>query len=461
MVEPQPTQIAAFSYHFWRIDVDMAAPPVREARKQIQSAIEQLYSWLELPSPFLVQPLRPRLASLLDEVEWFRTQGRIAQSTREPRYRGYADCRSVGGTVTLVVGAFLDTPAAGENVSLLKPAHWVRQPATLPHIGSDYMWGANFPDKLTSGALSDLSGRAFGNTAVRPWIELASSPGNGELALSSVRLESAESDHVLVISGGASRSETATTALATRIAPAAARYRARARDSFDNLYRGSLETRLRLTSELLAEFRMPHKNVDALERQISDLAERVADYGQAHAELQSLRQSVRIDRENLMILLERHHLPEASWFGEVGRSVQIAARQLEAEAAYAEIQFQRAETLMTSLRAQAEIVRARLEQDENNHLVRLGLQLTALGLVVGLGQIIDRDTGKEFVGWLNDWLSDAWKIAESGRSLFIARAALVISLSAIPFGLGWMIVSVVRAVWPSSRTSKDAGGSQC
>jgi hypothetical protein len=453
MAEMRPKQLVVFSYHFWRIDWNLDAAPAREARRQVQAAIERLHNWLDVPSPFIVEPLRPSWEGLLEETIWYRTETPTVASPTDLRKAGRADCRSVGGTVSLTIATQLNAPTDGETAATMSPAHWNESPAP-PFLGSQTMWGANFDADLASGTSSteSLSTVAFGalRTSIwHTWRDVSA----GQVEIASTEPDANRSRIIVVLSGTMQNSQAAATVLANRLLPAAARYRARARDVYDHLYRGPLEERLKLNSELLASYRLPSQRRDVLDKQVSELAERLADYGQAYAELQGHRQSIRIDRENFDALLRRNGLPDAGWFREAHQEIQIAARQIEADAGYADIQFRRGQSLMTSMSTRAEIMRAAIEQEENDLSTRRNLLLTGIGLILGLGQIIDRDTGKEFVAWLNGWIGGA--LATQGATLFVARAGLVVVLSAVFFAVGWLLWWIARRTYFSSSAETD------
>jgi hypothetical protein len=465
MTDKRPTQLVVFSYNFWRIDADLeAVSGYSEVRGQVQAAIEKLYNWLERETPTVVQPLQPSLDDPLEETVWLETPGLRIDSLADRRKSGLADCRSVGGTVTLTIGTLLNAPKDDETIATLSPAHW-NQKTTLPLIGSQLMWGATFDADLIEAspeAMEPFSNAAFGKLGASMWETWQIAVSGGQIRMASVRTAPDQARTILVLSDASQSSQVAASVLAQRLLPAAARHRARALDVYYNHYRGTpdqrferkaLEQRLRLNSDLLASFKLPLQETDALDKSVSKLTGVLAAYGEGYAALQSHRQSIRVDQENFETLLDRHRIPDAGWFGEVEREIQVAARQMEADAGYADIQFRRGQSLMTAMNTRAEIIRASIEQEENSLSSRRNLLLTSIGLVLGLGQIIDRETGKEFVNWL--MVRTGVGTGDDGLGLFLTRAGLVVVLSAMLFGAGWLLWRAVSNSQSSASPKAD------
>lgn len=448
MTDVLPTQIAAFSYHFWRIDSELDALPAKEVRKQVQAAITRLYEWLGLQSAFIVEPLRST-GSPHNRTEWFRTPGALLASTTDARKAGYADCHSTGGTVSLTVATILNAPSAGDDIGTISTGHWSNPNPEVPYLGSQTLWGANFEAELTPNpsALNSLAKTAFGIPGKAGWEKWLNPAALEQVFISSA--PQGTSDVVMALSGAGKRAQPATLQLARDLLPDVARFSCRAIDFYENFYLRDLSDRLQQDAARLARFRTVELDLDKLEGQISNLTIQLANYDQACAELYGHRQSIRVDRENMSTYLYRHDLPRSGWFADVDRNLQRMERQLEADASYADIQFKRAQSFMTAMDTRANILRAQIEREENTLLSRQTLRLTGIGLVVGLGQIIDRDTGKEFVAWLNTVLGTSMK--ESGHSLFLARVGLVLGLSACALIAGRTVLLLIRGLLGSSR----------
>ena len=143
-----------------------------------------------------------------------------------------------------------------------------------------------------------------------------------------------------------------------------------------------------------------------------------------------LRTTIQANETNIRDLFERSMVRPAGWLLRILQGARAAMQQLDVDSSYREIKLRQAETTLNAIRLQADIERARIENEENALSRKLTLLIGIVAAVVALAALVERNIGLTF-GRTVLGLSLPDPVSFGGEvEIFLIRALLIALVSA-------------------------------
>jgi len=438
-------QLVAFSYWNW-LHNDSDASNIKD---EVTHLTHELFRWLETEPPD-VPDFDFRNRSHLDALEWFKS-GQIISPQDDARSASVR-CLIDGPTVSLVMMSMLEPPSEGVTPHAIMGAH--ANSVRTPPLGSHVMVGARIDEALPKEPADRqaLGSQLLGAANDLSWIEWqgASQPDQVLVASAQTTDEKNHGLHVLVGNGPSAQNDAAR--LANVLIANATRYLDRSNGMFEVQYRQNLQPTLSSSADRLERYSVPAGNLDSLDEQLSELAEETAAYAKAASQLQILTHTSAVDRHNMENLVAKNGLSGIDWFDRGSRRVVHNSDQMTSDADYANIELSQAQSLLSSLNTRASVLRAKIEQTENEISKRRNVLLATFGFLIGLTSMIDRKTGGEFISWIN--LVFGAELSLEGLVLFLARVLLIVLLTIVGAFAVWPLFKRIRSAYEGSRDPK-------
>ncbi|MCA9941549.1 MAG: hypothetical protein KC418_23075 [Anaerolineales bacterium] len=434
--QPAAREAMMHQYLFLALSLETIAGtekmPAPSWRTRVQEVLEYQSAWLGQDATAL--PTIDLLHSETDKVQLYPPGGQAARwQPGADAYAAFAFVQAEGDAVTLHLACGHAETAQPDAWTRLQEGSWpVAEPLRHDrfYLGQTICFAARVVAETDARRLAeDLLPGVGGD------LRLASLPWGGWL-YDRVGL----SDQLALFYPDDDLSEQAATRFLNEILPRLSLLTHKVSHQYSRTYWQLLRPQLiqqeQNLSQVLLRTRAPGQDLAELENQLQDIATAYGQYAVELGQFARAVQGVNVNAANLQNEVGRAALPLAGVLLAWQQGLAVAVAQMQADKAFYQATIQEAEVTLRTLQIQVDLLRGQLEAEENRLAERRNWWLAVIGVLLTLGEFIDREVAYSAMCGVVNALGRMCDPADTvpGWALSLIRVGIILGIALLVWG---------------------------